>query len=336
MNSIDLPSSQWTRVQADLARREWPVFDESVEYDAAQAAMWKAEIGDGLPLVVPTAKRLSAMLASVQDVDAMLGHMAPLEGALTPTAIAYNAVIAGCLPAELPLLQAAAIATLEPQLNLLGVQTTTGTTTVAMLVHGPIAAALSMNDASNCLGPGNRANACIGRALHMVLANVGGARPGLTDMATMGQPGKYVFCLAEGAHPALPPLHERRGIAAGQSAVTVLGVSGTLEVLPAREGDAPDTIAVPLAAALRAAWDAEGTGRMDEKAEHMVLVPPELLTRVADAGCDWRAFTARLKTLSGVKGQVHVVCAGGIGEKMTCLQPWGGTCVSVTRRLPAP
>ncbi len=118
----------------------------------------------------------------------------------------------------------------------------------------------------------------------------------------------------------------------------MLGVSGTLEVLPARDVSAPECIAAPLAAAIQAAAQAAGCKRIGEASEHIVLVPPEILTRIADAGCDWRAFHALLAERCEAlqvpdSSAVHVVCAGGIGEKMTCLQPWGGTCLSVTRRV---
>ena len=93
--------------------------------------------------------------------------MPPMFGDITPDAIAYQCVIAGCRPAELPVVLAAAEAILEPDFNLLGIATTTGTACVALCVHGPIARKLGINAGTNCLGPGNRANASIGRALQL-------------------------------------------------------------------------------------------------------------------------------------------------------------------------
>jgi len=337
MTHTDAGAADVTSALADLSARGWPMFEDNADFDTANAAMMDAGVGDGLPLVVPTARRLARMLAGVGAADAMLGRMAPMEGAISPAALAYNAVISGCVPAELPLLQAAALAVLEPKANLLGVQTTTGTPTMALLAHGPVVAALSMNSEGNCLGPGNRANACIGRAMQRILVNVGGAQPGIGDMATMGQPGKYVFGLAEGAHSWLPPLHERRGLAAGDSAVTVFGVSGTIEVLPSREETGPDHVAAPLAAAIRGTTLANGATRDGKVPEHLVLVPPEVLTRLEDAGCSWQDFHALLARQCGEfvpdASLLHVICTGGIGEKMTYLQPWGGNSLSVTRKL---
>src|SRR4029077_1015624 len=99
-------------------------------------------------------------------------------------------VLAGCVAAELPVVPTAAGATLEPEFNLRGIQNNTGTPGVCAVAHSPAVHSLGMNSGTNCLGPGNRANACIGRALHLVLTHIGGARPDIADMATMGQPAK--------------------------------------------------------------------------------------------------------------------------------------------------
>jgi hypothetical protein len=340
MPSIDKPDERLALALRDVSGRGWPVFSLDHDVEAAQAKMSAAGLGDGLPLVMPTAERIGRMLAGIPAVigNPAFGHVPPMEGALTQAAAAYNAVIAGCRPAELQLLLTAAAATLAPSFNLLGLQTTTGTATVALLVHGPAVQALGMNAEHNCLGPGNRANACIGRALHFLLNHIGGAIPGATDMATMGQPGKYVFCFAEGTHPALPPLHARRGLAASDSAVTVLGFSGTFEVLALPDATGPQCMVPPLASTVRAAAYAGGVRRYPQPNEHVVLVPPELLNRMQDAGCDWRTFHAQLAEACGDAlvpdaSALVLVCTGGIGEKMSCLQPWGGGSLSVTRRI---
>ena len=169
---------------------EMPLFDGSLSWEESQAALEGAELGDGLPLVPPTLDRMSAMLASYGSPDQSFGHVMPLMGELTLKAVAYNCILAGCRPVELPLVLSAAEACIEPQFNLLGVLSTTGTPAVAICVHGPIVSEVGLNAGGNCLGPGNRANACVGRGLSLILRNVGGARAGVADMATMGQPGK--------------------------------------------------------------------------------------------------------------------------------------------------
>src|SRR5690606_27253641 len=127
---------------------------------------------------------------------------------------------------------AAVEALAAPELNLIGIATTTGSAATLVVVNGPAARTLGMHAGANALGPVNRANATIGRAVRLVLQNVGGARPGEIDMATLGQPAKYTFCLAENeAESPWPALHVERGFAPDESVVTVLGTSGIVEVV---------------------------------------------------------------------------------------------------------
>jgi hypothetical protein len=224
-------------------------------------------------------------------------------------------------------------ACLQPEFNLLGVSTTTGTPTVAVIVHGPTAAKLGMNAGGNCLGPGNRANACIGRAVQLALVHIGGARPGVGDMATMGQPGKYAFCFAEGEHALLPPLHVRRGFAPEASAVTVLGVSGTMEVLPLDGRDEPELILRPVGAALRGAMAASSAGR-ERANEQFFLLPPELADLLAKHRWDLAMIRDFLQR--DCNAEVNPVIAGGAGVKMTALPLWMGGTLSVTAPLLAP
>ncbi|MDP6707799.1 MAG: hypothetical protein QF893_15755 [Alphaproteobacteria bacterium] len=316
-----------------------PVFPEMVAWEEAQAALEAQELGDGLPLVPPTEPRLDRMLAGVTAPEQSCGQVAPLFGELTPAAVAHNAVMAGCRPAELPVVLTAVEACLAPEFNLLGIATTTGTPAVAVVVHGPVASALGLNAATNCLGPGNRANASIGRAVSLVLRNVGGAKAGTGDMATMGQPGKYGFCFAESDDASFPPLHVRRGLDAGESAVTVLGVSGTAEVLPAGNGDTPELVLHPLAAAMATAIATTGAGRRQERGEQFFLLPPELARLVASHGWDLARVQGCLfeaagdhdsRPVSQSPGDIHAIVTGGAGIKMTYLPLWAGGSRSVT------
>ena len=269
------------------------------------------------------------------------GAMPPLFGEITAQAVAWCCVIAGCRPAEFPVVLEAAIATLEPEFNLLGIQTTTGTPTVAALVHGRAIAALGMNAGTNCLGPGNRANACIGRGLRLVLTNVGGARPLVGDMATMGQPAKYGMAFAEGAHSLATPLHTRHGLDPEEGAVTVIGLSGTLEVLPEAGAATPEAVLRPALAAMQGARRASSGGQHREPGEQFLLMPPEMADVIAKSGWGLDLAQAFLQQGSGTEwpiarapSDIHIIIAGGAGVKMTCLVPWGGGTRSVTRRLP--
>ncbi len=184
---------------------------------------------DGLPIVPPTAGRVAAMLhGTTLAPDIVVASIAPAFRPATVERIAINAVMAGCHPDYMPVLIAAAKAVAVPHFNLSGIQATTNSAAVLLIVNGPIAQTLGMNSAGNCFGPGNWANATLGRALRLILQNIGGALPGDMDKATHGQPGKYQFCCAENeeANP-WEPLHVERGYAREASTVTVVAPLGT-------------------------------------------------------------------------------------------------------------
>lgn len=180
--------------------------------------------GDGLPLVPPTEARVAAMLDG-RDPQESLGAVPPGYGEATLEVLAANAVMAGCRPAAFGVLLAAVEAMLQPQFNLPGVQATTHPVAPLLVVHGPVAARLGINGGSGVLGPGFAANATLGRAVRLVLMNVGLARPGQADLSTHGGPAKYTYCMTENlAESPWPEYHTTVGFEAGDSAVTVIGV----------------------------------------------------------------------------------------------------------------
>lgn len=214
------------------------VLDHVLDYadeDAALQACHDYEWTDGLPVVVPTVPRVDAMLAVLGDAEAVIAAMPPSGFALTNRALAANAVMAGCLPEHLPVLAALVRAVCTPGFNLNGIATTTGPSTPFAVVSGPAAAQAGVNSGRGALGPGWRANASIGRALRLLIGNIGRARPGEVSKSIMGQPGRYTMCVAENeAASPWEPLHVTLGLAAGESAVTALGATGTMNVLTPR------------------------------------------------------------------------------------------------------
>ena len=153
--------------------------------------------------------------------------MEPRLGGATLGKIAANAVMAGCAPAHFPVVVAAVRAMCEPRFNLKALQSTTHPCTVACLVGGPLTTELEVNGAYNAFGQGSHANAAIGRAIRLVLTNIGGASPGALDRSTMGTPAKYAFCFAENAEASpWPSYHEELGLDPAESHVTVMGVEG--------------------------------------------------------------------------------------------------------------
>jgi hypothetical protein len=188
----------------------------------------KREWCDGLPIVPPTPERVRAMMATCpEDPARVLGVMPPIWREASIEKLAVNAVMAGCEPAYFPVVVAAVKAVLEPAFNLYGVQATTHPVAPLVIVSGPLAAAIGMHSGSGLFGPGFRANATIGRALRLILMNVGGAWPGRHDMATQGSPAKFTYCVAERDNGApWPSLRERLGFGPEQSVVTVFGGEG--------------------------------------------------------------------------------------------------------------
>ena len=183
---------------------------------------------DGLPIMPPTEAAVAAMLGGTRrGPDDIVAVLPPRQGEATVERIAINAVMAGCLPEHLPVVIAAVEAAGDPAFNLDAVQATTHPVAPLIIVNGPLARELQINSGYNCFGQGFRANATIGRALRLVLMNVGGGLPGSGDRSTMGSPAKYSYCIAENeAATPWAPLHVERGYAPEQSTVTLIGCEG--------------------------------------------------------------------------------------------------------------
>ena len=188
---------------------------------------------DGLPVVPPTPKAVTAMLAAANLApDAILG-IEPVKGAvITAEKTAINAVMAGCKPEYMPVVAAVVDAITQPEFNLHGITVSTMGAAIMVIVNGPIIKEIDINSGVSAFGPGYRANATIGRAVRLIVMNVLGTRSndGL-DKATLGHPGKYTWCVAENEQ-VLPenwdPLHLTRGLSESESAVTVVsGLSAT-------------------------------------------------------------------------------------------------------------
>ncbi len=188
---------------------------------------------DGLPIVPPTEDRVLALVERTGlPPEHVLCEVGPARGVATVEKIAINAAMAGCRPEHMPVIIAAVEAITQPEFNLDSVQATTNPCGVAVVLNGPVRGLLDINCGRNCLGPGRRANAVIGRAVRFVLLNIGGGRPDEMDKATHGFPGKYTLCFGEDEENSpWEPLHVERGFSAGQSTVTTVSVNTTLNIL---------------------------------------------------------------------------------------------------------
>ena len=196
---------------------------------------------DGLPVVIPTHERVDRfVLATGADPTTSLGVMGPLGAATTIERVATNAVMAGCDPDHMPIVVATLQALLRPEFDLSEAQSTTHSTAPLVVVSGPLAQACGIAGGFGALGPGHRANASIGRAVRLCLINIGGARPGTSDMALLGHAGKFTMCLTEHlAESPWEPCSVAAGFDPADSVVTVLGVEGPHSVVFVDDADDP-------------------------------------------------------------------------------------------------
>lgn len=212
------------RIEGELPRQRVEVFRGRDTEAAVNETFLRRGWTDGLPIVAPTVSKVRDMLRfSPASASTVVGELDPLRGEATIEKIAANAVMSGCRPEYLPVLVAAVSGLADPAFNLRGVQMTDENVTPLLIVSGPLARELGINSGIGALGPGWQANATIGRALRMVMNNIGGGWPGVTSLAGIGQPGRYTLCVAE--HPLAspwPPLHTEAGLSPEASAVTLL------------------------------------------------------------------------------------------------------------------
>ncbi|MEX2145761.1 MAG: hypothetical protein WED01_01955 [Candidatus Rokuibacteriota bacterium] len=249
------------------------------DLDAFQEFAAAQEWSDGMAVLPPTAARVARLLAGRAAED-IVATLAPLDGVASLGLIAVNAALAGAGPEHMPVIVAAVRALARPQFNLNAVQTTTHPCTPLIIVNGPIVRRLGIAAGANALGNGHRANAVIGRSVRLVLQNVGGARPGREDRATLGHPGKFAYCLAENeAASPWAPLHVERGFDASQSCVTVCGSEA-----PHNVNDHGSSTAEALVRALAGTAATTGSNNVYLGGEPLLLLGPEHAATVAASG----------------------------------------------------
>jgi len=205
---------------------------EAADLEAAVETCFEKKWTDGLPVVPPTRVAIERILKHLKrDPGEVVGVVPPRNGVATIEKIAINCVMAGCKPEYVPIVIAAIEAVLEEGFNLNGVQTTTHACAPLIVVSGPAVKKSGFNVKEGSLGHGCRAAATIGRALRLVLWNIGGGFPGEPCKTTVGHPGYFSFCMAEDqdANP-WEALHVERGFEAGDTVVTVTGVTAPMSV----------------------------------------------------------------------------------------------------------
>lgn len=321
---------------------------------------------DGLPIVPPTPERVRAMYQYIdRDPDEVIATLAPRNGEATVERIAINAVMAGCRPEYLPVLITAVRAVAEEPFNLNGIQSTTHPCGVLVLLNGPVGRELNVNSGYNCFGQGWRANMTIGRAMRLILLNVGGGTPGDGDRSTMGAPAKISFCAAENeaANP-WQPLHVEQGFALDDSTVTVMACEG-----PHNMQDHGSISAVGLLTTMAMSMREAGSNQfLRGGGEPLVVFGPEHAATIAEGGfskddakrflCDhamlpldeaspdWATRADRpdiVKTADGRDAiriaehwsRINIIVAGGAGKHSCWIPTFGNTDMTntITRRI---
>ena len=319
MSAMPRPGSDQTEIALDG--------DDGLVAEQLYAWGWT----DGLPVVPPTRERVARFCAAaLHDGEHALGTIAPRGAPISVRQLAANAVMAGCLPSYMPILEAAITAMNVPGLNLYGVQMTTHPCALMVLVHGPAAAEAGMNGGAGCMGQGNRANGTIGRAVRLVMMNIGGARPGdgesesAIDRATQGTPAKWSFCFAENeARSPWEPFRVSVGLSAEDSAVTVAAVEGPHNVND-HQSDSGEELLFTIAETM----STPGANTIYHGGDQFVVLGPEHAEVIAKSGFSRQAAQTYLFDHARVSvdriGRKKLDEASTWGGYKKRLDEWGG------------
>ncbi len=274
-------------------------------------AMYDRGWSDGLPVIPPTEARVARMLEGTDRApDDVVAVIPPDLVECSVEKVAVNAVMAGCLPEYLPVVLTALEAACTSEFNMHGLLATTFFSGPVVVVNGPIRHRIGMNDGVNVLGQGNRANATIGRALQLVIRNVGGGTPGGVDRATMGSPGKLGWCFPEKEEGSpLSPLAVARGVDPGVDAVTLFAGHGPQSIIDQKSRTA-ESLARTFAACLRSV----GHPKLCIKIDAMLVVSPEHGRVLADDGWDRSRLEDRLRELLTLDSDELLAGVDGITE----------------------
>jgi hypothetical protein len=302
------------RLAARAARRDGRLRSRGIAVgglEDAFEALHDRGLTDGLPVVPPTAERVVALLEGTsRDPREVVGVVPPYDGEATVEKVAINAVMAGCAPEHLPIVLAAVEAACRPEFALHGLVATTHPAGPTAIVSGPYAERAGMNSAGNVLGQGDRANLSIGRALQLVVRNVGGGRPRVEDRAAHGQMGKLASCFAERLEDSpWEPLAVDRGLAAGETGVTLMATEAPRLVVDQLARD-PDALCASLAIGL------EGVAhpKLRLAFDALLVVGPEHARVFREAGWSRAQVRERLHELTHRRAGDLVRGAGGSAE----------------------
>ena len=239
------------------------------------------EWSDGFPVVTPTEARVQAMLKdTLRDPDEVIGAIPPAGEVATVRSVAIHALMAGCKPEYLPVVLGGLELILREDLNMGGVQCTMHGVAPLMIVNGPYAEKIGIHGGNGCFGPGFRANATIGRAIRLLLLNLGGGIAGLASATVFASPIRYTACLAE--HMAQSPwesLAMSRGYTGVQNVITCAMVES-----PRLHFDDVSTEPQRLLRGIGDAMTAPGSWNMWFNSDVVVAMSPQHAKLCAQAG----------------------------------------------------
>ncbi|MBM3799714.1 MAG: thioredoxin [Actinobacteria bacterium] len=274
-------------------------------------AMFDRGWTDGLPVVPPTEERVLRMLTGTTRAPSDVVAVVPPDLVdVTVEKIAINAVMAGCKPEYLPWVIAGVEAVCNDTFNIHGVLATTMPVGPVIVCNGPGTRAIGMNSGMNVFGQGNRANLTIGRAVQLIIRNVGGGRPGEVDRATHGNPGKISFCFAEDELGSpWTSLAESRGVAPGRNAITVFPGEGPRCVVDQQARD-PESLCNTFAACLRTLHNPKLVLAFDA----IIVMGPEHSRVFAEAGWNREKVLDEIHARLQLPGSELIRGANGIAE----------------------
>jgi hypothetical protein len=292
--------------QTGLQAREIEIGEAEDPIEACYERGWS----DGMPVVPPTRARVLRMLqGTTRKPDEVIGMVPPDLVPCTVEKVAINAVLAGCKPEYMPVVLAAVEAALIDEFGMHGLLCTTMFAGPVVIVNGPVARRIGINSGVNALGQGTRANATIGRALQLVIRNVGGGRPGEIDRSTLGTPGKYSFCFAEAEDSAWEPLSVQRGFLREASTVTLFAGEGVQGIVD-QKSRTPESLARSFALSLRAVDHV----KLAMAGDALLVVSPDHCRVFLEAGWSKARLHDELTALLQLPGDEIVVGAQGIAE----------------------
>jgi hypothetical protein len=305
---------------------------------------------DGLPIIPPTQERVLTLLHGTnRDPHDVIGLIPPSWAEVTVEKIAINSVMAGGLPEHLPFIIAAVEAMIDRKFNLYAVQATTHPCSPLLLINGPMRNRASINCGYGAFGAGTLANAAIGRAIRLILINIGGAIPGKVDKATHGQPGKYTYVIGENEEESpWEPLALEKGFTKEESTVTVIAAEA-----PHNVNDHSSISATGILTTIAGTLAGQGNNNFLFQGEPVVILGPEHAKTIAKDGFakrdvrEWifqrtkipkRALRFAhlpedaLIPLAQKPEDILIVVAGGAG-KHSMVIPTFGNSLSVTQSI---